>query len=56
MNAKVGFKGQEAENIVLREGAEGGLGVFENLIVEGEVAENDPCRKYLHGNILTQPW
>ena len=56
MNAKVGFKGQEAENLVLREGREGGLGVFENLIVRGEVSENDPCRKYLQGNILTQSW
>jgi len=56
MNAKVGFRGQEAESLILREGEEGGLGVFENLIVRGEVSENDPCRKYLHGNILTQPW
>ena len=56
MNAKVGFKGQEAENLVLREGREGGLGVFENLIVKGDVSENDPCRKYLQGNILKQPW
>ena len=56
MNAKVGFRGQEAENIVLCEGEEGGFGVFENLIVRGDVSENDPCRKYLHGNILKQPW
>ena len=56
MNGKVGFRGQEAKNLVLREGAEGGLGVFENLIVRGDVSEDDPCRKYLHGNILKQPW
>lgn len=56
MNAKVGFRGQEAKNLVLREGAEGGLGVFENLIIRGEVSEDDPCRKYLKGNILGDPW
>ena len=56
MNAKVGFRGQEAENGILREGEEGGLGVFKNLIVRGEVAEDDPCRKYLEGNILGDPW
>lgn len=56
MNAKVGFRGQEAENRILRVGEEGGLGVFENLIVRGEVSEDDPCRKYLQGNILKQPW
>ena len=56
MNVKVGSRGQEAENLVLREGAEGGLGVFENLIVRGDVSENDSCRKYLQGNVLEQPW
>lgn len=52
MNAKVGFRGTEAENLVLREGEEGGKGVFENLIMRGDISETDPVWKYLHGNIL----
>ena len=56
MNAKVGFRGQEAENFVLREGQEGGGGVFENLIIRGEIPENDACKKYFKGSVLYQPW
>lgn len=52
MNAKVGFRGEEAENLILREGEEGGLGVFENLIVRGEISESDAFWKYFKGKVL----
>ena len=52
MNAKVGFRGEEAQNLVLREGEEGGNGVFENLIIKGEISKDDAVWKYLNGKIL----
>lgn len=53
MNGKVGFKGDEAENLILKEGEAGGLGVFENMIIRGEISENDAFYKYFKGNILS---
>lgn len=52
MNAKVGFRGDEAENRVLVEGEEGGNGVFENLIIRGEISPADAFWKYHNGKIL----
>lgn len=52
MNAKVGFRGEEATNLVLREGEPGGKGVFENLIIKGEIAKDDAFWKYFNGNVL----
>ena len=52
MNAKVGFRGEEAKNLVLREGEPGGKGVFQNLIIKGEIAEDDAFWNYFQGNIL----
>lgn len=52
MNAKVGFRGEEAKNLVLSEGAPGGKGVFQNLIIRGEISKDDAFWKYFSGNIL----
>ncbi len=53
MNAKVGFRGTTAESLVLREGEEGGKGVFENLIIKGEISKDDAFWKYFKGNVLS---
>jgi hypothetical protein len=53
MNAKVGFRGEEAVNLVLREGEPGGKGVFENLIIKGEISKDDAFWKYFNGNVLS---
>ncbi len=52
MNAKVGFRGTDAKNLILREGCEGGSGVFENMIVRGEIDKDDAFWKYFKGKVL----
>lgn len=53
MNAKVGFRGEEAVNLVLREDEPGEKGVFENLIIKGEISKDDAFWKYSNGNVLS---